>query len=104
MASACCPHWPCPCDQLLKSVHFREETRHEQEEHADTISLPTNMNIALLKEQYNSIREKQKRETRVICFAKGKKKFVCVFFNSERIPDFLLLECATFCRVTAGAN
>ncbi|XP_017334432.1 uncharacterized protein C9orf152 [Ictalurus punctatus] len=71
MASACCPHWPCPCDQLLKSAHFGEETRHEQEEHTDSISLPTNMDIALLQEQYNSIREKQKRETRVICFAKA---------------------------------
>lgn len=83
MASACCSHWPC--DQLLQSAHFREETGHKPEEHADTISLPKNMDIALLKEQYNSIREKQKRETRVICFVKGKggrkkerKKFVCV--------------------------
>lgn len=80
MASACCPHWPCPCDQLLKSAHFGEQTRREQEDHTDTISLPTNMDIALLKEQYNSIREKQKRETTVICFAKGKKKLVCVAF------------------------
>lgn len=79
MASTCCPHWPCPCHQLLTSAHFGEETRRERErereDHTDTdcVSLPTDMDIALLKEQYNSIREKQKRETRVICFAKGKK-------------------------------
>ncbi|MCI4374101.1 hypothetical protein PGIGA_G00002160 [Pangasianodon gigas] len=71
MASACCPHWPCPCDQLLKSAHFGEETSREHEEHTDTTSLPTNMDIALLKEQYNSIKDKQKRQTRVICFAKA---------------------------------
>ncbi|KAG7336296.1 hypothetical protein KOW79_000989 [Hemibagrus wyckioides] len=71
MASACCPHWPCPCDQLLKSEHLGKEVSDEQEELPDTASLPTNMDIALLKEQYNSIREKQKRETRVICFAKA---------------------------------
>lgn len=81
MASACCPHWPCLCDQLLKSAHFAEETRREQEEHTDTISLPTDMDITLLQQQYNSIREKQKRETRVICFAKGNKKnFLSVLF------------------------
>ncbi|KAF7708881.1 TBC1 domain family member 30-like [Silurus meridionalis] len=71
MASACCPHWPCPCDQLLKSAQFRQETSSEEEEPTDTTCVPTNMDIALLKEQYNSIREKQKRETRVICFAKA---------------------------------
>lgn len=79
MASACCPHWPCPCDQLLKSEHLGKEASDEQEELPDTASLPTNMDIALLKEQYNSIREKQKRETRVICFAKGKFADVFVF-------------------------
>ncbi|KAM9488466.1 uncharacterized protein C9orf152-like isoform 1-T2 [Clarias gariepinus] len=71
MASACCPHWPCPCDRLLKSAQFREEASQEQEEHTDAVSQPSSMDIALLQEQYNSIREKQKRETRVICFAKA---------------------------------
>ncbi|GAA6069884.1 uncharacterized protein C9orf152, partial [Tachysurus ichikawai] len=70
MASACCPHWMCPCAQLIKSEYYGKETSYEQEELQHTISSPTNMDIALLKEQYNSIREKQKRETRVICFAK----------------------------------
>lgn len=31
------------------------------------------MDIALLKEQYNSIRDKQRRQTQVLCFKEGKK-------------------------------
>lgn len=79
MASPCCPHWPCLCDQLLKSARFGKETRHEKEVHIDTISLPTNMDIELLKAQYSSIQKKQKRETRVICFAKGEEKLFVLF-------------------------
>ncbi|TSK16087.1 hypothetical protein Baya_0958 [Bagarius yarrelli] len=71
MASACCPHWSCPCDQLLKSEQIGQEASCEQEELTDNVFLPTNMDIALLKDQYNSIRDKQKRQTRVIYFAKA---------------------------------
>ncbi|XP_007233944.3 uncharacterized protein LOC103039637 [Astyanax mexicanus] len=65
MSSGCCPSSVCLCEEsVIRSGAVPEEETSDDE-------APTNMDIALLKEQYNSIREKQKRETRVVCFRKA---------------------------------
>ncbi|XP_076827393.1 uncharacterized protein LOC143474019 isoform X2 [Brachyhypopomus gauderio] len=46
----------------------------ELQETADGEDQTAKMDIALLKDQYNSIRDKQKRETRVIYFKNGSKQ------------------------------
>ncbi|KAL0150641.1 hypothetical protein M9458_054058, partial [Cirrhinus mrigala] len=59
--------WPycCPC---LTCADVWEESRMFPTEQEDQSSV--RMDIELLKEQYNSIREKQRRQTHVICFKK----------------------------------
>ncbi|KAG7488648.1 hypothetical protein MATL_G00037100 [Megalops atlanticus] len=75
MTSRCCLSLTCSWEQVIRSCklgggtkdvsHFSGEDRTEAE--AD----PTRMDIALLKEQYNWIKEKQKLQTRVVLFKKA---------------------------------
>ncbi|XP_026858800.2 uncharacterized protein C9orf152 [Electrophorus electricus] len=75
--SDCCLNLACPCDQAIRSGEFTEETTNDVED--ETASVLTKMDIALLKDQYDSIRDKQKRETRVIYFKNAS--------NDEEIAD-----------------
>ncbi|XP_072534991.1 uncharacterized protein [Salminus brasiliensis] len=65
MSSGCCPSSACLCEEpvIRSGAGLEEETSDDE--------APTNMDIALLKEQYNSNRDKQKLETRVIYFRKA---------------------------------
>ncbi|XP_017562304.1 uncharacterized protein C9orf152 isoform X2 [Pygocentrus nattereri] len=65
MSSGCCSSSVCLCEEsLIRSGAAQEET-------SDDEAPDTNMDIALLKQQYNSIKDKQKRETRVVYFKKA---------------------------------
>lgn len=44
------------------------------EEETSDEELPVDMDISLLKQQYNSIRDKQKLETRVVYFRRGERR------------------------------
>lgn len=93
MASACCCHYSCPCERFITPATYTQETRNLQPQHTASIVLATNMDIAVLKEQYNSIKEKQRLETRVI-FREGKKKldlWALVGIFSMKFPEVWLL-------------
>ncbi|KAL7887038.1 hypothetical protein AOLI_G00047590 [Acnodon oligacanthus] len=65
MSSGCCSSSVCLCEEsVIRSGAAQEET-------SDDEAPSTNMDIALLKQQYNSIKDKQKRETRVVYFKKA---------------------------------
>ncbi|XP_051543460.1 uncharacterized protein C9orf152-like [Myxocyprinus asiaticus] len=61
---------------------------HSQEEDQNTTSV--RMDIALLKEQYNTIKDKQRRETRVVCFTKE--------VNHEEISGKNLVDIVPVCQ------
>lgn len=60
---------------MISTDEFRQETVNGRqlytEDSAQTVE-STRMDIALLKEQYNWIKEKQRQETRVVVFKNGK--------------------------------
>ncbi|XP_066539748.1 uncharacterized protein C9orf152-like [Hoplias malabaricus] len=66
MSPGCCPSSVCLCEEsVIRSGAGKEE------ETSDDETLNTSMDIALLKQQYNSIRDQQRRETRVVYFRKA---------------------------------
>ncbi|XP_062377759.1 uncharacterized protein C9orf152-like [Sardina pilchardus] len=74
MLSCCCSNLTCPWKQVIRTDEFRQETVDGRElyteDSAQTLE-STRMDIALLKEQYNWIKEKQRQETRVVVFKKA---------------------------------
>ncbi|XP_051971020.1 uncharacterized protein C9orf152-like [Xyrauchen texanus] len=58
----------CCSSATCADVWAQMRNSHSQEEDQNTTSV--RMDIALLKEQYNTIKDKQRRETRVVCFTK----------------------------------
>ncbi|KAK9952906.1 hypothetical protein ABG768_016935 [Culter alburnus] len=71
--------WPCCCSSLT-CEDVRGETRKFQSEEDELSSV--RMDITLLKEQYNSIRDKQRRQTQVLCFREAQ--------NSEEMNKTLV--------------
>ncbi|XP_067233780.1 uncharacterized protein C9orf152-like [Chanodichthys erythropterus] len=71
--------WPCCCSSLT-CADVRGETRMFQSEEDELSSV--RMDITLLKEQYNSIRDKQRRQTQVLCFREAQ--------NSEEMNKTLV--------------
>lgn len=76
MLSRCCIGFTCSCEQVIRSCELGGETRDVshcfKEDRTETFEDPTRMDIARLKEQYLWIKEKQKYQTRVVFFKKGK--------------------------------
>lgn len=60
----------CCCGSCLTCAEVWKERRKSFSADEDQSSMDIRMDIALLKEQYNSIRDKQRRETQVVCFKK----------------------------------
>lgn len=71
---------PCCCSSLMCSDVCGEM----RTAHADQSSV--RMDIALLKEQYNSIRDQQRRQTRVLCFKTAQNSEE---INGENLVDVL---------------
>lgn len=65
----------CCCGSCLTCAEVWKEMRKSFTEDEDQSSMDIRMDVMLLKEQYNSIRDKQRRETQVVCFKKGKNIF-----------------------------
>lgn len=65
----------CCCGSCVTCAEVWREMRKSFSSDEDQSSMDIRMDIALLKEQYNSIRDKQRRETQVVCFKKGEEIF-----------------------------
>ncbi|XP_030625819.1 uncharacterized protein C9orf152-like [Chanos chanos] len=92
MSSCCCSDLTCPWEQVTRSAKFVEEAIYEgQDQDEGFASVPTRMDIALLKEQYNWIKEKQRNETRVVMFKKAAS-------NKEEISGKSLISVVPMCQ------
>ncbi|KAF4095508.1 uncharacterized protein C9orf152-like [Onychostoma macrolepis] len=77
--------WLCCCSYLA-CADVWGEIRTEEEDQSSV-----RMDIELLEEQYSSIREKQRRQTQVICFRKAQ--------NDEEISGINLLDVVPVCQI-----
>ncbi|KAK2870500.1 hypothetical protein QQF64_021519 [Cirrhinus molitorella] len=81
--------WPFCCPHLTCADGWEETGTLPSEEKEDQSSV--RMDIELLKEQYNSIREKQRRQTHVICFRKAQ--------NDEEMSGRNLVDLVPVCQI-----
>lgn len=80
MLSCCCSNSKCSWEQI--SSRSRSETANgdvnhlvEEADQSEIVADLTRMDIALLTEQYNLTKEKQKRQTLVVLFRQGRHRF-----------------------------
>lgn len=65
----------CCCASCLACPEVWSDKRKSFSADEDQSRMDIRMDIALLKDQYNSIRDKQRREPQVVCFKKGEEIF-----------------------------
>lgn len=71
MLKGCCLSVTCLREQVIRSCKLNEETA-DRSPQTEVIAYLTMMDIAVLEKQYNWIKEKQKLQTHVVLFRKGK--------------------------------